>query len=69
MKKLKCWKKGKVEYGGITGSISFQNIKTRDFVGIYKKYNRNWETLGKKFKSKSQALKFANKYMKKNDKC
>ena len=66
---MKCWKKTKVEYGGITGSLAFQNLKTRDFVGVYKLYEKQWETLGKKFKSKPQALKFANKYMKENDEC
>lgn len=71
MAKLKCWKK-KVTYpnniaytkneGGYVEMIGFKD-KSWDVISK----DKNWDK--KTFKTKSQALSHANKYMKSHNKC
>jgi hypothetical protein len=76
--KLKCWKK----ISRSSKHISFatnNKVPNFDYISIYPtkldvngkphayKYERRFEN--KDFKSKSSALKFANRYMKEHDKC
>ena len=76
-KKLECWKKT-IGYGGLPEI--YLNNKLKSFSVRIDKYGHNWhsivETINprtelkhKIFKTKSQALKFANSYMRKHDRC
>ena len=72
MTKLKCWKK-------VTGihrnSIVLDKINTGEKIHLFtpqgekKYYVRIKIATPKQFKTKKEALKFANKYMKSHDKC
>ncbi|OIO32478.1 MAG: hypothetical protein AUJ70_05455 [Candidatus Omnitrophica bacterium CG1_02_40_15] len=78
MKKLKCWEKydgneiGEAAYRrkDFTDkkSIFSQIVEVRKFIRGWGVYHRQ-KGLAKKFKTKSQALKFAQEHMKKHDKC
>ena len=71
MTKLKCWKKYRTD----KKLISY--FKGKNTISIYPKMNTPNHYVRRYdgnitvnfFKTKPQALKFANKYMKKNDKC
>jgi len=74
MTKLKCWKKISEKYDRIV--FKKDGEKYRVYVGKKEGYLQDYEdwyivhkSFAKDFKSKSQALKFANKYMKNHDKC
>ena len=73
MTKLKCWK----NFENKNTIQVFWNSKRLEQVMAFKD-NNNWEfnvgkregrEMVKKFKTKSESLKFANKYMKKHDRC
>ena len=73
--KLKCWRKtGETS----SGSISYRKIGKDKVAGVLRIMNnpkgRPWSfnndgNVSKNFKSRIQAIKFANKYMKEHDKC
>jgi len=70
MEKLKCWKR--VEK--LKDRNTFYNKNKSLNIFVFKEKNKWYSDLdnGKPFnvfKTKNQALKFANKYMKKHDKC
>lgn len=79
MNKLKCWKKFGNGYKKENfGEISIWKGDVNRNRGFYKEDSKQgWSVsvdtkindIDKTFKTKPQAKKFANKYMKKNDKC
>jgi hypothetical protein len=69
MVKLKCWKKIR-NYNDEIEFIRYSPIN-RISISKFPRTKSRWRTdkTDKEYKSKSQALSFANKYMKSHDKC
>jgi len=74
MTEFKCWKKT----GERNGMKSYENKENGKITGVTRIINNpkgkpysfnNDGNVSKNFKSKSEAIKFANKFMKEHDKC